>query len=271
VSVDSLPEIEEMKARSRIWANIHHLKSSKVNQHLSEEFQVYVFSEYFKEMEKFKSTGRVLDVGCGIGSFVYAAQIRGWESYGIDIGPAISVAKKNKLNVSQGNLEDMDFPENYFDVITMFDVIEHIVDLDSLIKKIQFNLRDNGLLIVKTPNINCLTSKVLGSRWSAIQPKDHVILFSSKTLIKFLQKYKFSKVRIRTEDINIFELIESCRRNQQDSNSEKKEFMKRRLIKKIIDSKVLQTLRRIINFLMNLFGFGESIIFFAKNNYGEKK
>jgi len=268
--VDPFPEIEEMKVRSKLWADTHHLKSVKVDQHFMEEFQEYVFGGYFKEMEKFRSTGRVLDVGCGIGSFVYAAKMRDWESYGVDIGPAVSIAEKYNLNVSVGKLEDMDFPEDYFDVVTMFDVIEHIVDLDSLVKKIQFNLRDNGLLIVKTPNIDSLTSRIQGSRWSAVQPEDHVVLFSSKTLLNYLQKFKFSKIRIWTEDIDIFGLLKGRRQSQQNNNSEKKESKKRSLIKKTIDSKFLRGLRWSINLLMHVFGLGESIIYFSKNNYGEK-
>ena len=72
--------------------------------------------------------GKVLDIGCGSGYFLAAAAQIGWESFGVDPDPKVS-AQKTGYKVLQGNLPDIDFPDNYFDVITLSHVIEHTHDL----------------------------------------------------------------------------------------------------------------------------------------------
>jgi len=269
VAIDPLPQLDDMIARSEYWAEKHHKQSVKVKQHFSENFQQVVYSRYFKEMNLYKHTGRILDIGCGIGSFIYAAEKIGWQAYGVDIGPAISVAKEHNLSVFKGRLEDASFPENYFDVISMFDVIEHISDLNSLMETIRKNLRNNGLLIIKTPNLRCLTARLLKQNWSALQPLDHLVLFSSETLNSYLLKFGFDVIRSNTWDINIFEIINAiCKINNTNKDTKtdhNTEHSKRKLIKRIINNKALQLARNIINRILNKFYLGESLIVWAEN------
>jgi 2-polyprenyl-3-methyl-5-hydroxy-6-metoxy-1,4-benzoquinol methylase len=266
VSIDPLPAYNQMVARAEYWASKHHTKTVKVKQHYSAEFQEFAFAEYFRKMAPFKKTGRVLDIGCGIGSFIHAAERKGWDAYGIDIGPSISVAKKHNLKVNQGRLQDINFSDAYFDIITMFDVIEHINDLNDLFADIRKKLRPNGLLVIKTPNINSISSKILGRDWSAIEPYDHIILFSSRTLKSFLQKRGFKIICRKTIDLNIFGFINCLKIISPENNLEKSENSKRELIHKLMRNKGLQFVRNIMNSLLNSLNLGESLILYAKKD-----
>lgn len=264
VSVEPLPGYDQMLARSKFWASEHHKKDVKVKQHYSREFQNFAFKEYFEEMSSYKRTGKVLDIGCGIGSFIHAAERRGWDAYGVDIGPSISIAKKHNLKVYEGRLQDVWFPENYFDVLTMFDVIEHIYNLDDLFISIKEKLRRNGLLVIKTPNFNSISSKLLGRNWSAVQPLDHVTLFSKKTLRSYLGKRGFSTIESRTIDINIFGLVNFFIKSYNEHKEGESEISKRTFINKLTNSKSLQIARNLLNFLLISTNLGESLIVYAR-------
>jgi 2-polyprenyl-3-methyl-5-hydroxy-6-metoxy-1,4-benzoquinol methylase len=251
-----------MVSRAEYWAKEHHTKAVKVEQHFSKEFQEYAYKNYFNVMQSYKTEGRILDIGCGIGSFVFAASRRGWDAFGNDIGPSITIAQGYGLQVFRGSLEAQEFQDNYFDVITMLDVIEHVVDLDRLMLLIKKKLRSGGLLIIKTPNLHCVNSLFLGKNWSAVQPFDHLYLFTKKTLSSLLSSYQFQIAIKRTQDINVFELLRSKNIN---NGLELKEKPKRTLIGKVLRSKLLQNLRNMVNFVFNLLGLGESLVFFSVN------
>jgi len=255
-----------MISRANYWAEKHHKEPIKVDQHFSPLFQKYTFGKYLRRMEDYRKTGYVLDIGCGIGSFVYAAQVRKWHSIGIDIGSSISVGKKYRLNILNGKIEDLSFEEGLFDVITMFDVIEHIIDLQSLMNRISHSIRKKGLLIIKTPNVVGLSSKILGKNWTAVQPEDHMYLFSPKTLRNLLIKFGFRIVKIETQDINIFELFRT-QKNREFEN--KTHLTKRNFINIVYRSNILRVLRSLVNYILNYFRLGESIIIYAEYNPNE--
>lgn len=266
ISVENFPSHNEMVARANYWAEKHHKNTVKVKQHFSTSFQKFTFKNYLELMESYRKTGYVLDVGCGIGSFVYAAKEKKWQSFGIDIGSSISVGEKYHLNIFNGKIEDMDFDAHQFDAITMFDVIEHIIDLNSLLEKTSYFLRRNGLLIIKTPNANGLSSKLLGSKWSSVQPEDHMYLFSPKSLRMVLEKYGYKVLKTQTHDINIIELFW---KNKNQKSESKSHSVKRNFIRILYRSSILRTLRNLINVFVNLFKLGESIILYVEYSPNE--
>jgi 2-polyprenyl-3-methyl-5-hydroxy-6-metoxy-1,4-benzoquinol methylase len=111
------------------------------------------FCDKFIENKK----GKLLDVGCGLGYFVKKIKnYSDWEVYGYEISkPAVDFAK-DKLglqNIFQGKVEDSDFKEKYFDIITLWDVIEHIPKLAPMLSYLNKVLKDDGVLFIHTPNI----------------------------------------------------------------------------------------------------------------------
>jgi len=122
--------------------------------------------------------GRLLDAGCGPGFVVKnISAFEGWEVYGCEISPAAVNYAKEKLgleNVVSGNISDAGFEEESFDIITMWDVIEHIPDPGPFLSGLNRLLKKNGILFVHTPNIKIqlpkakLKKALLGMKKKAI-------------------------------------------------------------------------------------------------------
>jgi SAM-dependent methyltransferase len=121
-------------------------------------------------------SGRLLDVGCGCGFFLKAAQDAGWEVIGIDLNAeAISYATKHlQVNALLGNLRDIDFRHSSFDLVTLWNVLDHTSDPLDLLVEVRRVLNDDGLLFIRTPNaawhyLNfLLTSFLRGLGWGTV-------------------------------------------------------------------------------------------------------
>lgn len=128
--------------------------------------------------------GRLLDVGCGNGSFLDQMRSLGWDVAGVEPdGEAVSVAcEMYGLDVFWGSLEEADFPDGYFDAITVNHVIEHVPDPIGLLRECRRVLKPEGKLVVTTPNINSLGRRTFDEAWLHWDPPRHLHLFSSQTL-----------------------------------------------------------------------------------------
>ncbi len=127
---------------------------------------------------------RLLDVGCGPGAGLEAARALGYEAWGLDVSSAaVSVASsRNPDRVRLGTLSDRLFPRGFFDVITLFDVIEHIYDPRRLAVDLAWHLAPEGRIAVATPNVESLLARVTGRRWVSYKIPEHVSYFSPRTL-----------------------------------------------------------------------------------------
>ena len=118
----------------------------------------------------------------------------GWDTYGIDIDKkGISVAKERGLtNVRVGTYKDVDkYPDNYFDCIRLYHVIEHIDDPSLCLKILHKKLKSGGELFLTTPNFNSPMQKVFGTYWSALDAPRHLYLFTPQTLSIAARQYNF--------------------------------------------------------------------------------
>jgi len=156
----------------------------------------------FNFLNKNKINGKLLDVGCSNGEFLYFAQKKGIDSFGVEVNKITAdFALSNGLKVKNGFLEDQNYQENYFSVIRMGDLIEHLVYPEETLKECQRILNNDGYLIVSTPNSNCFWSKItfllykiFRIPWSFITPPHHLNYFSNDNLDMLLKKYNFRPV-----------------------------------------------------------------------------
>lgn len=264
VEVDPHPGIDQMLSEAIYWANSHHTSVEKVKQHYDPKFQEIAFKDLLAIAGQYYLNGRLLDVGCGIGGFVDAAQKAGWDAYGTDISPSIQIPQERGLRVFQGQISDLDLPDRYFDVITLFDVIEHIVDLSTLMANIRRFLRPGGGLIIVTPNLASLPARLLGSKWSAVEPQDHIILFTPTTLTGFLIKQNLTAMRVLTYDVNWLGLKYAFKSHPTLEERKQRQKENRRLIGIIIKNPVLIHTRKIVNRILNNTQLGEKLIIEAK-------
>jgi len=138
---------------------------------------------------------RLLDVGSGFGFFLAAAKERGWKSYGLEPLPASSIYARAKfgLEITTDTLRENTFPENYFDVITAFQVFEHLPDPQGYIHLLSRFLKEQGLFFFEMPVFDTWSIRLLGPRHRHFV-QDHLNFFTSETIRVLLNNLGFKVV-----------------------------------------------------------------------------
>jgi 2-polyprenyl-3-methyl-5-hydroxy-6-metoxy-1,4-benzoquinol methylase len=149
-------------------------------------------------------TGRLLEVGCGSGKRLARMKALGWDVMGQEIDPMAAqyVRKKWAINVHLGSLETMTLPQEKYDVIIMSHVIEHVHDPVSLLSTCCSLLKNNGLLVLLTPNAASYGHHKFGEAWRGLEPPRHLHLFTCETLIQVSQRAGFSHQRCWTTAVS---------------------------------------------------------------------
>ncbi len=144
--------------------------------------------------------GKLLDVGCGSGRFLAWMKDLGWEVMGTKPdSEAVKVAReKFHIDVHHGTLEEARFPDESADVITLIHVIEHLSDPVNTLKECKRVLKNNGRIIVLTPNVNSLTHKVFEKAWIPLEPPRHFHLFSLHTVLICAERAGLKVFQMRT-------------------------------------------------------------------------
>jgi 2-polyprenyl-3-methyl-5-hydroxy-6-metoxy-1,4-benzoquinol methylase len=153
--------------------------------------------KYFGKMNK---KGRILDVGCATGFLLDQARKQGWEVYGVELSAWAVDYAKNKLqlpNITQGSLADANYPANFFDVVVLKDVIEHLTDPKETLEQIRYVLKPAGIMCCNTPDIDSLASKILGAKWWGIK-QSHLFYFDKNSLSALFKATGFVPLKIRS-------------------------------------------------------------------------
>lgn len=136
--------------------------------------------------------GRFLDIGCGNGSRLLKMKKLGWQVFGVELNTfAYQKCINNDLNVQNKPLEQSAFKDNYFDVIYMSHLIEHLNNPEEIINICSNLLKKGGKLYINTPNNNALGKKIFKKYWFANEVPRHIILYSKKGIEKLIGNYKF--------------------------------------------------------------------------------
>ncbi|MEM7306021.1 MAG: class I SAM-dependent methyltransferase [Planctomycetota bacterium] len=133
----------------------------------------------------FPQPARVLDVGCAAGYFLQVMQEEGWDVTGVEPSDAIRPQAAEKLgadNVRAGLLHEQGFEDDSFDLVTMWDVIEHIPDFIAALEEVRRILKPGGKMLIETQNVNSRAAKVLGKKWQHYKHAEHIYHFNPKTL-----------------------------------------------------------------------------------------
>jgi 2-polyprenyl-3-methyl-5-hydroxy-6-metoxy-1,4-benzoquinol methylase len=166
------------------------------------EGRVLTFEHHLKPLEWIAGPpdGRpLLDVGCYTGVFVEIAANHGWDAQGLEPSRwAIEQARARGLRVVQGTLDTVDLPGAYFDVVTLWDVIEHLTDPGRALEHVHCLLQPGGLVVVHTIDIESLFARLMGARWPWLMEM-HVYYFSRRTLRAMLEKCGFEVISDRPQ------------------------------------------------------------------------
>ena len=148
------------------------------------------------------STGRVLDIGCGLGYFLAGLKGTGWEGTGLDLcaDAARRAREQNGVDARAGSLEEQGFEPRSFDAVTMFYVLEHVSDPADLLRAVRRLLRPEGLLIVRVPDMAPIIRlrHFLGFPASFFCPPMHLSDFGPAHLRRLLIRTGFVPLKTET-------------------------------------------------------------------------
>jgi SAM-dependent methyltransferase len=141
---------------------------------------------------------RLLDIGCGDGSFLAACRALPLVRFGLDMSwDALRAAKeRGGFGVLQGSIEALPFPDNSFAVITLLHVLEHLSYPVSCLREVHRLLEPRGWLIIQVPNTASLERHLFGQTWAGFEVPRHLINYSDRCLGALLERYGFIIARI---------------------------------------------------------------------------
>lgn len=149
----------------------------------------------------YRQSGRLLDVGCATGLFLTEMRRRpGWQVMGVEPGASAAEFARATygLDVYSGDLPSARYPDAFFDVVTMWDVLEHLHAPVSVLGEVRRILRDDGLLILRTPSLDSFDARLFGPYWAGLDSPRHLALYSRCTAGRLLERAGFSPTRIST-------------------------------------------------------------------------
>lgn len=148
-----------------------------------QEFE-FISKERLGYIQKFKKNGRLLDVGCSMGFLVNESNKLGFSSVGIEVNQECIIEGTKLYNGIELYLTDLDnFIGGKFDIITSFNVIEHLDDPINFLLECEKRLSDDGIIVIGTHDIESETHKKLKSDWKQITVDgDHLYYFSIETM-----------------------------------------------------------------------------------------
>ena len=140
------------------------------------------YSGLLDAFEPYRKTNNIIDVGCGDGFFLEVAKRRKWNVFGTEFTKeAIDVCEQKGIQMTVSPLNSNLYPSDFFDIITSFEVIEHINNPKEELKSFYSILRKGGIVYVTTPNFNSISRNILKSRWNIIEYPEHLSYYTTRT------------------------------------------------------------------------------------------
>jgi SAM-dependent methyltransferase len=153
-------------------------------------------SRALRAIRTFRPGGSLLEIGCAYGFFLLEAQ-RFYKAQGIEISSfAADEARKRGLDVVCGDFLEQKYQPSSFDVVSLFDCIEHLADPFGYLGRLHHVLKPGGIVAITTGDIGSLYARFSGARWRLMTPPQHLFYFSKRTLTRMLQKTGFEVVRV---------------------------------------------------------------------------
>jgi SAM-dependent methyltransferase len=149
---------------------------------------IKTFTRRLNQITNYQAPGRVLDIGCGPGFFLEAAQAKGYNAFGLDPSDYIVKVAGEKFGgrIQKGVIETADYPADHFDLVVAFDTFEHVYHPLEWIAAARRVLKTGGLLAITTPDPTSLLAKASGKNWVSFKLPEHVFYWSPATIRRVL-------------------------------------------------------------------------------------
>lgn len=177
-------------------------EDQKKSSRLMRQVMQYGINKRRRAVLREKTGGSLLDVGCATGIFLETMRAaQGWNLKGIEISEhAARIAREQKqLDVTTGTLEQAGFADGQFDVVTLWDVLEHLHDPAGSLREIYRILKPGGVIVFRIPNGGSLDARLFGPYWAGLEPPRHLFVFDQKTLTVFLSNAGLTIKRMSCE------------------------------------------------------------------------
>lgn len=149
----------------------------------------------------------ILDVGCGTGWFLEAAKLEGAECFGLELGKDLAKFTSNRLDIKVWDCDLLELEvEQKFDVITMFDLIEHIEKPVELISKAKEFLEKDGFILIFTPQFDSVAIQTLKEYSNLVMPAEHLSYFTYETMLKLAELTDMEMSYYQTKGIDLGDL-----------------------------------------------------------------
>ncbi|NQS99798.1 MAG: class I SAM-dependent methyltransferase, partial [Candidatus Omnitrophica bacterium] len=157
-----------------------------------------------KLISRHKPSGNLLDIGTNMGFFLRHFKGRKWDLYGVEPSPSLAEIARRYfgLNVKTGFLENAGFKDNFFDVVTMTDVFEHIAEPQKILGQIKRIIKPDGVVLIKVPNglfnllkLHLATAGKRLKNYDLFDSYEHLVHYSHSSLRDMLKKYGFKIIK----------------------------------------------------------------------------
>ncbi len=163
----------------------------------------FQYDYWIRYLHQKKPVGRLIDVGCGLGFFIDKAT-KYYFCHGIDASEyAITAAKKrnNNASLSVGDANSLNFGSDFFDIITCFDVLEHLKSPEIALGEFNRTLKNGGILLVSVPNTESIGLKWKGKEWFGYRDSTHQSLLSPGEWQNLIERKGFEITDIRYDGL----------------------------------------------------------------------
>jgi len=163
--------------------------------------RLYGLDKRCRTVTNLMSGGKLLDVGCATGDFLARMRQHGpWQVAGLEMNEAAATQGSHHygLEIRIGSVDEVEFARGSFDVVTLWDVIEHLPQPKASLKRIANWLRPGGWVVVRTPDAGSPYARVFGRYWAGLDAPRHLIVFDRPSLTRLLADTGYEVERIST-------------------------------------------------------------------------
>jgi 2-polyprenyl-3-methyl-5-hydroxy-6-metoxy-1,4-benzoquinol methylase len=220
------------------------------------------YSVLLDQFEPYRKNNNIIDVGCGDGFFLQVAKEKGWNVYGTEFTDrAMEICTRKGINMMKGELNEHNYAQGFFDIVTSFEVIEHINNPNIEIAKFNKILRTGGIAYVTTPNFNSISRNLLKGQWNIIEYPEHLSYYTKSTLTKLFKAHGFKNIKTIISGISIDRIRQGLQKKQDPVQKKSDEGLRQ----KTESNFLFKLLVRTINLFLNVSGKGDALkIFFVK-------
>jgi len=187
-ALQSLHPFPDEKRLKSIYSDYYKSWGSPRSLEKVSKMKAETFRSYLDIISPPAGHGRLLDIGCATGDLLEAARGSGFDVYGAEVSEEGFFQSRQKIGgdrVLHGSLKPGDFNDNFFDIITVFDVLEHIASPIEFLGVVSDILKPSGRLMIVTPDTSSWTRKIMGRRWPHYK-EEHIFYYNRDNITRLL-------------------------------------------------------------------------------------